>query len=85
MGWRERPSVGAEEEVGAPALADGSAATSSSRHLQLKPVISIIIHFTFGSSVLNTESHRTLGAPKAQTGRQFQAQFYKQCCPHVTP
>lgn len=34
-------------------------------HLRLKIVISILIHFTFGSSLLNSEAHRALGTPKA--------------------
>lgn len=53
-------------------------------HRQLKIVIPILIHFTFGSSLLNTESHCALGSPRAsaQAGRQLRAQF-KNCRPQV--
>lgn len=52
-------------------------------HLQLKPMISIIIHFTFGSSVLNTESHRTWALLSLRQGDNS-GHNSKHCCPHVT-
>lgn len=74
MGWRERPSAGGKEaEVGPPKALpfDGAVLRAAHGHLQLKIVIPILIHFTFGSSPLRTDSHRALGTPRAQAqGRE---------------